>query len=144
MNKVIMIGRLVADPELRFTQSGKAVATYKIAVDRRFKQEGQPEADFFPCVAWGQNGEFASKYLRKGTKIAIEGRLQTRSWEQDGVKRYTTEIIVEQHEFCEKKTESSDNSSSDNDFGGYGAPPSYGEPGGGFSEISDEDGDLPF
>lgn len=138
MNKVIMIGRLVADPELRFTQSGKAVAGYKLAVDRRFKQEGQPTADFFPCVAWGANAEFASKYLHKGTKIAIEGRLQIRTWDKDGEKRYATEIIVDQHEFCEKKTESSDN-----DFGGYGAPPSEYD-GGGFSEIADEDGDLPF
>ena len=139
MNKVIMIGRLAADPELRFTQSGKAVATYRLAVDRRFKQEGQPEADFFPCVAWGQNGEFASKHLHKGTKIAIEGRLQTRAWDKDGEKRYATEIIVEPHEFCEKKTESSDS-----DFGGYAPPPVYGASGGGFSEIGDDDGDLPF
>ena len=139
MNKVIMIGRLTVDPELRSTQSGKAVAAYKLAVDRLFKQEGQPQADFFPCVAWGTNAEFASKYLRKGTKIAIEGRLQTRSWDEDGKKRYTTEIIVERHEFCEKKTESSDN-----DFGGYGSPPVSGASGGAFSEISDEDGELPF
>ena len=120
MNKVIMIGRVVADPELRFTQSGKAVAGYKLAVDRRFKQEGQPTADFVPCVAWGSDAEFAAKYLRKGMKIAIEGRLQIRSWDKDGEKRYATEIIVEQHGFCEKKTESSDS-----DDGGYAPPPAY-------------------
>lgn len=139
MNKVIMIGRVVADPELRFTQSGTAVASYKLAVDRLFKQEGQPQADFIPCVAWKSQAEFASKYLRKGTKIAIEGRLQIRSYDKDGEKRYAAEIIVERHEFCEKKTESSDN-----DFGGYGVPPVSGESGGAFSEIGDEDGDLPF
>lgn len=139
MNKVILIGRVVADPEKRSTQSGKAVATYRLAVDRRFKQEGQPDTDFFPCVAWGANAEFASKYLRKGTKIAIEGRLQIRSWDKDGEKRYATEIIVEQHEFCEKKTESSDS-----DDGGYAPPPAYGSSDGGFSDIADEDGELPF
>ena len=139
MKDVILIGRVVADPEMRFTQSGTAVAGYKLAVDRRFKQEGQPTADFIPCVAWGSEAEFASKYLRKGMKIAIKGRIQIRSWDKDGEKRYTTEVIVERHEFCEKKTESSDS-----DCGGYAPPPAYGESSSGFADIADEDGDLPF
>ena len=68
MNKCILIGRLVADPELRYTQTGKAVATYRLAVDRQYKQEGQPGADFLNCIAWGKGGEFAGNYLHKGTK----------------------------------------------------------------------------
>lgn len=104
MNKVFMIGRLAADPELRTTQSGTPVATYRLAVNRRKSANGQQEADFFPCVAWDKGAEFATKYLTKGMKIAIAGHLQTRSWDaQDGTKRYTTEIIVDEHEFCESK-----------------------------------------
>ena len=119
-----MIGRLAANPEIRHTQSGIAVATYRLAVNRRRKQDGQQEADFFPCVAWDKGAEFATKYLTKGMKIAIAGHLQTRSWDaQDGTKRYTTEIIVEEHEFCESKA----------------AAPSEE---GGFTEV--EDDELPF
>lgn len=119
-----MIGRLAADPEIRHTQSGIAVATYRLAVNRRRKQDGQQESDFFPCVAWDKGAEFATKYLTKGMKIAIAGHLQTRSWDaQDGTKRYTTEIIVEEHEFCESKA----------------AAPSEE---GGFAEV--EDDELPF
>lgn len=103
MNKVILIGRLVADPEMRYTQNGKAVSSYRLAVDRQFKQEGQPEADFINCIAWGKTAEFAANYLKKGTKIAIEGRIQTGSYEKDGVKHYTTDIVVDRHEFCESK-----------------------------------------
>ena len=105
MNKCILIGRLVADPEIRQTQSGKSVATYRLAVDRQFKQEGQPEADFITCVAWGNQAEFANKYLSKGTKIALEGRIQTRTYDKDGEKRYAFEVIVERHEFVERKTD---------------------------------------
>lgn len=102
MNKVMMIGRLCADPEHRTTQDGRPVATYRIAVDRRRRADGAQEADFFPCVAWGKGAEFAARYLKKGMKIAIAGHLQTRSWDaQDGTKRYATEILVDEHEFCE-------------------------------------------
>ena len=111
MNKVILIGRLVADPEIRYTQSGKAVASYRLAVDRPFKQDGQQEADFINCVAWGKTGEFAGNYLRKGTKIAVEGRIQTGSYtNRDGQKVYTTEVIVEDQEFAESKNAASGNS----------------------------------
>lgn len=104
MNKVFMIGRLAADPELRTTQSGTQVATYRLAVNRRRSADGSQEADFFPCVAWGKGAEFAAKYMRRGMKIAVSGRLQTRSWDaQDGTKRYITEIIVDEHEFCESR-----------------------------------------
>ena len=126
---MILIGRLTADPEIRQTNSGKTVASYRLAVDRSVKSEGQPEADFINCTAWGKTGEFAEKYLHKGMKIAIEGRIQTGSYEKDGQKHYTTEIIVDRHEFCESKRES-----------GGSAPIQ------GFSEIheSEDDGQLPF
>lgn len=104
MNKAILIGRLVADPEMRSTQSGKRVASYRLAVDRQLKKEGQPEADFLPCIAWGNNAEFAEKYLQKGMKIALEGRIQVRSFDgNDGKKVYITEILVDRQEFCESK-----------------------------------------
>lgn len=103
MNKVILIGRIVAEPDLRATTSGKSVASYRLAVDRAVKQEGQPTADFINCVAKGRNAEFASAFLHKGMKIAVEGSIQTGSYEKDGVKHYTTDIIVARHEFCEPR-----------------------------------------
>jgi single-strand DNA-binding protein len=141
MNKVILIGRLCNDVELRRTNSGKAVASYRIAVDRQFKQEGQPEADFLNCVAFGSNGEFAEKHLAKGTKIAIEGKIQTRTYDdKDGKKVYVTEIIVDRHEFCESKKSfnsgSFDNSASN--FGNSTAPASD------FAMLDDDDVQLPF
>ena len=147
MNKVILIGRLCADVELRRTNSGKAVASYRLAVDRQFKTEGQPEADFLNCVAWGNNGEFAGKYLHKGMKIAIEGRIQTRTYDKDGAKVYVTEIIVDHHEFCEKKSDSNGSSYGSN-YGGYNAPnypaPAYQQPGEDFAELDVDDEKLPF
>lgn len=130
MNHVTLIGRLTADPEIRSTQSGKTVASYRLAVDRNVKTEGQPEADFINCKAFGKTGEFAEKYLHKGTKIAVEGRIQTGNYEKDGVKHYTTDIIVDRHEFCESKRSS--------DSG------SYAEPAQGFTEIEEADRELPF
>ena len=91
MNKVILMGRLTRDPMVRYSQGEKpmAVARYTLAVDRRFKREGEPTADFISCVAFGKQGEFAEKYLRKGTKIAVSGRIQTGSYtNRDGVKVY--------------------------------------------------------
>lgn len=103
MNKVILIGRLVADPDTRQTQAGGLVSRYRLAVDRQRGKDGQREADFINCVAFGKSAEFASKYLSKGTKIAIEGRILTGSYEKDGVKHYTTDIVAERHEFCESR-----------------------------------------
>lgn len=105
MNKWHGIGRLTRDPEVRYSQgeSATAIARYTLAVDRRFKREGEQEADFINCVAFGKNGEFAEKYLHKGMKIAVTGRIQTGSYEKDGVKHYTTDIVVEEHDFCESK-----------------------------------------
>lgn len=109
MNKVILMGRLTRDPEVRYTQGENpmAVARYSLAVDRRFarnNQEGQQTADFIRCVAFAKNGEFAEKYLHIGTKIVVEGRIQTGSYtNKDGVKVYTTEVVVESQEFAESK-----------------------------------------
>lgn len=130
MNKVVLIGRLAADPEIRYTQSSKCVASYRLAVDRAFKSDGQPEVDFIGCVAWGKNGEFCQKYLHKGMKIAVEGRIQTRNYDdRDGKKVYVTEVIVEHHEFYESKSS------------GQAASPTSGV----FVEMEDgNDDDLPF
>ena len=104
MNKVLMIGRMTKDPETRYTQSGTAVATFTLAVDRRFKKDGQPSADFISCVAWNKLAEVIANNLVKGRKVGIEGRLQVRSYDaQDGSKRYVTEVIVDELDFCDSK-----------------------------------------
>ena len=109
MNKVIEIGRLTKDPDIRYSQGANTtcVARYTLAVDRKFKQEGQPNADFINCIAFGKLGEFAEKYLHKGVKIAVTGRIQTGSYtNKDGQKVYTTDVVVEEQEFCESKSQS--------------------------------------
>lgn len=145
MNKVILIGRLTRDPEVRYSQGEQAtaIARYTLAVDRRFRRDGdQQTADFIPCVAFGRAGEFAEKYFRKGTKVAITGRIQTGSYtNRDGQKVYTTDVVVEEQEFAESKNASSDN-------GGY-APADRPSPssaaGDGFMNIPDGiDEELPF
>lgn len=106
MNKVILIGRLTKEPEVRYSQTAQgntAIARFSLAVDRKFKKDGEASADFINCVAFGKNGEFAEKYLKKGTKIAVEGRIQTGSYEKNGQKVYTTDIVVEGYDFCESK-----------------------------------------
>ena len=107
MNKVILMGRLTRDPEVRYSQGENAIAIarYTLAVDRRFKREGDEQtADFINCVAFGKAGDFAEKWFKQGMKIAITGRLQTGSYtNKDGVKVYTTDVIVEEQEFAESK-----------------------------------------
>lgn len=106
MNKVILMGRLCADPEVRYSQNQNqtAVARYRLAVDRRFKREGEQTADFISCVAFGKVAEFAEKYLHRGTKIIITGRIQTGSYtNRDGQKVYTTDVVIEEQEFAESK-----------------------------------------
>ena len=106
MNKVILMGRLTKDPDIRYSQGEKAtaVARYALAVDRKFKRDGEASADFINCIAFGKNGEFAEKYLRKGTKIVVVGRILTGSFtNKDGQKVYTTDVVVEEHEFAESK-----------------------------------------
>jgi len=108
MNKVILIGRICREPDVRYSQveNPTAVARYTLAVDRKFKKEGDTQtADFINCVAFGKSGEFAEKYLKKGMKIAVSGRIQTGSYtdKETGKKVYTTDIVVEEHFFCEGK-----------------------------------------
>ena len=107
MNKVILMGRLTRDPEVRYSQgdSASAVARYTLAVDRRFRRDGDGQtADFIGCVAFGRAAEFAEKYLRKGTKIVVSGRIQTGSYtNKDGQTVYTTEVVAEDQEFAESK-----------------------------------------
>lgn len=137
MNKVILMGRLTREPEVRYTQGNNptAVAKYSLAVPRKFKREGEPDCDFFNCVAFGKLGEFAEKYLRKGTKIAVVGRLRADSYiNKEGQKVYTTDVVVEEQEFCESKSqqqESQRTAPSSND---------------GFMNIPDgiDDSELPF
>lgn len=107
MNKVILLGRLTKDPEVRYSQSENplAIARYTLAVDRRFKKDGEQSADFISCVSFGKSAEFAERYLKQGTKICIIGRIQTGSYtNKDGGKVYTTEVVVEETEFAESKS----------------------------------------
>lgn len=128
MNKVVLIGRLSKDPELRKTQSDISVCSFTVAVDRRYKSEGQPTADFISVIAWRQTADFICKYFSKGNKIALTGSIQTRQWEDDkGNKRYATEVIADSVEFCERK---SDNPQHETTEAGY-------------FDTADED-DLPF
>lgn len=148
MNKVILMGRLTRDPEVRYSQGETplAIARYTLAVDRRFSRnnggDNQQTADFISCVAFGRSGEFAEKYLRKGTKIAITGRIQTGSYtNRDGQTVYTTEVVVEDQEFAESKNS---NSGSDGGYTGNSRPAPSGA-GDGFMNIPDGiDEELPF
>ena len=120
MNKAILMGRLTRDPEVRYTQgeSQMAIARYTLAVDRRFNRSGDENtADFIQCVSFGKAAEFAERYYHKGTKIAVTGRIQTGSYtNKDGVKVYTTEVVVEEQEFAESKN--SNGGASEGGFGG--------------------------
>ena len=147
MNKVVLVGRLTRDPEVRYSQgdNATAVARYTLAVDRRFRRDGEPTADFIPCVVFGRSAEFAEKYFRQGMRVSISGRIQTGSYtNKDGVKVYTTEVIVEDQEFAESK-----NAASGNSDGGYRPaerPAPSSAIGDGFMNIPDgvEDEGLPF
>ena len=115
MNKVILVGRLTRDPEVRYSQgeNATAIARYTLAVDRRFKRDGEPTADFINCVVFGKSAEFAEKYFRQGLRVAISGRITTGSYtNKDGIKVYTTEVTVEEQEFAESKSESEANKTS--------------------------------
>lgn len=117
MNKVILIGRFTRDPETRYSQSAEplAICRFSIAVNRRFKREGEPDADFINCVAFGKTGEFIQRYFVKGMGIGLSGRLQIRNWEDSqGTRRTSAEVIVDEAEFVEKK--SANNSYRDTPF----------------------------
>ncbi len=144
LNRIVIMGRLTRDPELRRTQSGTAVTSVRIAVDRDFKgQDGSKQADFFDVVAWRNTAEFVSKYFAKGRMAIVEGRLQSRDWQdKDGNKRTSIEIVADNFYFGDSKR---DGSGGDYAAPSYGSPAeSYTAPGdGGFAEI-EEDGELPF
>lgn len=128
MNKVLLIGRLTRDPEIKYTDGGSSIARFNTAVDRKFKKEGEETADFISCVAFGKTAEFVEKYFFKGSKIVIEGRIQTGSYtNKDGQKVYTTDVIVEQVEFAESKASASNSS-----------------PAEGFQNVPEDMEDLPF
>lgn len=143
LNKAILMGRLVKDPELRHTNSGMAVTSFSLAVDRDFKRDGDQKADFFEVVCWDKRADFAAKYFTKGKLVAVSGRLQQRSWtDKDNNKRYTVEIVADELHFAESKRPE----------GGQEFPPPYGDspaplpasPSAGFQELEDDDGELPF
>lgn len=171
MNRFIGIGRLVADPDIRMSTSGTKIARYRLAINRRPKEDGTQEADFLSCLCFNKTADFVERYLRKGMKIAIAGRIQTGSYEdKDGKKVYTTDIIVEEHEFCESKGNSGNTApAADQDYGyqqrQYGNPtitprqqsfipqraPRWESTAGfntadldGFAPVDDDNGDLPF
>ena len=115
MNKVILMGRLAREPEVRYSQGTEplAIARYTLAVNRRFKRQGEPEADFINCVAFGKTGEFAEKYFKKGQMVSVVGRLQVRSWEDNEWEiRWSTDVIVEEQYFAEGKHDSEKNGGS--------------------------------
>lgn len=152
MNKVILMGRLTRDPEVRYAQGENplAIARYSLAVDRRQARGNGGDdqtADFINCVAFGRTAEFAERYLRKGTKIAITGRIQTGSYtNKDGVRVYTTEVVVEEHEFAESRNANGGNEGGYSNNGGYHASaPAPSGAGDGFMNIPDGiDEELPF
>ena len=146
MNKVILMGRLTRDPDVRYSQGEGTIsnARYTLAVDRNVSRNAgsdQPTADFISCVAFGKTAEFVEKYLKKGTKIAIEGRIQTGSYtNKEGQKVYTTDVVVDRHEFCESRGAAAENTGVS-----YEAPAAGSEPGEDFMHIPEGiDETLPF
>lgn len=136
LNKVILMGRLVADPELRMSQSNKEVMSFKIAVNRRFDKD---KTDFISCVAWGNTAKFIHNYFKKGQMINAVGAMQTREWETpDGSKRYSTDVIVDEVNFCGDKPKEDPLDDVVNALGGLQYPPQ------GFAPAEDPDEDLPF
>ena len=166
LNRIVIMGRLTRDPELRRTQNGTAVASFSLAVDRDFKnQNGEKEPDFIDVVAWRNSAEFVSRYFTKGRMAVVEGRLQIRPWEdRQGNKRRSAEVVADNVYFGDSKKDGDGGGSSQGDYqqggyGGYGggyAPPPAGQsgpPAGGyppsnygndFTELEDDDGELPF
>lgn len=139
LNKIILMGRLTRDPDVRYSQGAEpmAIARYSLAVNRRFKRQGEQDTDFIPCVAFGKQGEFAEKYLSKGRLIAVSGRLQVRNWDDSyGNKRTTIEVVAEEQYFAESKKSNAENGQKRENDG-------IGE---GFYPIDDDvkDDDLPF
>ena len=148
MNKAILVGRLTRDPEVRYSQgdSATAVARYTLAVDRRFKRDGEASADFINCVVFGKSAEFAERYFRQGLKVVVSGRIQTGSYtNRDGVKVYTTDVVVEDQEFAESKAASESSMGSYRQASPSPSPAPSADIGDGFMNIPDGiDEELPF
>ena len=141
MNRVILMGRLTRDPEVRYGANEMAIARFSIAVDRRFKREGQPEADFFNCTAFRKTAEFIEKYLKKGTKVVVEGQVQNDNYtNKDGQKVYGTRIMINSIEFAESKAASTTEAAAAAPVATEEAPAS----GDSFMSIPDDVDDLPF
>ena len=145
LNKVVLAGRLTADPELKQTQSGISVTSFSLAVNRRYAKDQQQQTDFITVNAWRQTAEFITRYFKKGSAICIVGAIQTRSWQdQQGQKRYATEVVADELSFVESKAASEGGASA-----GY-TPDAYGNPGykstnaPEFEEVSGDDDSLPF
>ena len=151
LNRIILMGRLTRDPELRHTQTGTPVASFSLAVDRDFKDKttGEKSTDFIDIVAWRQTAEFVSRFFTKGRMAVVEGRLQIRDWkDREGNNRRSAEVVADNVYFGDSKRDGAPAG------GSFSAPPAYGAPTGGytapvggsseFAEIDEEDGDLPF
>lgn len=134
MNRVVLIGRLTKNPELRFTPgTGLAVSTFTIAVDRRTNKEGKKETDFIPIVVWGKQGENVANYMSKGKLIGISGRIQTRNYEgKDGIRRYVTEIVADEVQFLERSDNSSNTSPNNKNYDD------------GWNDPVEDDDEIPF
>ena len=145
MNKVILLGRLVRDPETRYggANDSMAVCRYTLAVDRKFKKDGEATADFINCISFGKSAEFAEKYFTKGLRVAVSGRIQTGSYtNRDGQKGYTTDVVVEEHEIAQSRSEASNQQESNRqpEISPYGADKDNG-----FMKIPDGiDDEFPF
>lgn len=142
MNRIILLGRLTRDPEVRYTQTGKVVCQFTLAVDRPFpNQEGQKEADFIPVVTWGKTAETCGNSLTKGQRALVEGRLQIRSYDaKDGSKRWVTEVIADRFEFIERKSDAANYGSN----GGNRQPAAQNAPTGSFGGDTFGDEQIPF
>ena len=142
LNKAILMGRLVADPELRRTPNNNSVTSFTLAVNRSFVRQGeQPQTDFIDVVAWGKTAEFVSRYFVKGQQVAVAGRIQTRTWEdKQGNKRKSVEVVAEEVHFAESKRDSQ----SRNDLPQGGFDPMAGLGGNAFAALPGDDNDLPF
>ncbi len=152
MNKVILVGNLARDPEMRQTPNGVSVARFTVAVSRRFSRDGQPQTDFINCVAWRQQADFLCRYFQKGSGIQLCGSIQSRSWDgQDGKRQYATEVVADELSFNGPKRQSQDGGFQSAGQGGYSAPPVQEQPAfdggfddGGFTDIDGSEDDLPF
>lgn len=141
MNNVVLVGRFTRDPDVRYTDGGTSIARFSLAVDRRFKNDNGPTADFPNCVAFGKTAEFIEKYFRQGMRICVQGRIQTGSYtNQEGIKIYTTDVVVENCEFVESKAAQDNGSSTSGQQSGFGEADTDG-----FMHVPDGiDEELPF